>query len=302
MIIYNIIYNTKLITTVLLFLNKFIEETILIDILSDTHFDSWFGYKETPSKECIVGFWRGLKPKGDYLIVAGDIGHNILQNIHILKVLKEEYYKEIIITLGNHDYFLIGVNILIDARTKALKEKSLYLKNNIFVLDGTIVALDGVKFGGAMGWYNNAYIVKNRANLMGIHPINKFNSINKMLQDMWQYHPDYKGTLLDCFDELFEEQYTKLKAVHQSCDVMVSHFNPTTQMEFQTKGWEKDPTTSFFCFDGEDLAIQTTAKLWIYGHTHERKTYIWHNKKFITSALGYKSEHYKGKIVTIEII
>ncbi|QIR80007.1 metallophosphoesterase (plasmid) [Sulfurospirillum diekertiae] len=85
----------------------------LIDILSDTHFDNWFGYphqgnknKLSPPKDAIVGFWRKLKPQGDYLILAGDIGHSIEQNINILKILKELYYKEIILTMGNHDYYV----------------------------------------------------------------------------------------------------------------------------------------------------------------------------------------------------
>ena len=59
---------------------------MLVDIISDLHLDSWFGYKTIPNKEMVIGFWRSLKPKGDYLIVAGDIGHNILQNVSVLKI------------------------------------------------------------------------------------------------------------------------------------------------------------------------------------------------------------------------
>lgn len=273
-----------------------------VDILSDTHFDSWFGFKEMPDKESIIGFWRTLKPKGNYLIVAGDLGHNIVQNIHILKVLKEVFYKEIIITLGNHDCYLVGFKLFQSIDSKIKNSLKRYKESGIIVLDGTVVEIEGVKLGGAMGWYNNAYVVKNRTHLLGVHHINQLNTTNAFLQNLWHSHPDCKGTGMEYFDALFEEEYAKLKAVHQSCDVMVSHFNPSANMEFQTKGWEKDPTTSFFCFDGEELAIKTSAKVWIYGHTHEHKMYIWHNKKFVTSALGYKGEHYKGKITTREII
>lgn len=275
---------------------------MLVDIISDLHLDSWFGYKTIPNKEMVIGFWRTLKPKGDYLIVAGDIGHNILQNVSVLKILKEVYYKEIIITLGNHDLFLVGFNLLETAQTKAKKSKKLYRQNGIIVLDSDVVELEGIKFGGAMGWYNNAYVVKNKENLLGLQHIHHFENVDTFMNHVWQQHPDCKGTQLQCFDELYQEEYIKLEAVHQACDVMVSHYNPSTKMEFQTKGFERDETTAFFCFDGEALAIKTTAKVWIYGHTHEHKMYIWHNKKFVTSALGYKSEHYKGKIVTREIV
>ena len=83
-----------------------------VDILSDTHFDNWFGYNTIPDKETVVEFWRSLKPKGDYLIIAGDIGHDLIQNIAVLNILKEVFYKEIIITLGNHDHYVIGFNLL----------------------------------------------------------------------------------------------------------------------------------------------------------------------------------------------
>ncbi len=101
---------------------------------------------------------------------------------------------------------------------------------------------------------------------------------------------DAKYTRLRRFDELFEEEYAKLEAVHQQCDVMVSHYNPSIEMKFQHTQYAKDITTSFFCFDGEKLAIHTRAKVWIYGHTHDSKMYIWHNRKFITNTLGYCSD------------
>ena len=131
-----------------------------VDILSDTHFDNWFGYNTIPDKEMVVEFWRSLKPKGDYLIIAGDIGHDLIQNIAVLNILKEVFYKEIIITLGNHDHYVIGFNLLETARSKAKKSKKLYKQNGIIVLDGDIVEIEGIKFGGAKGWYHSAYVKK----------------------------------------------------------------------------------------------------------------------------------------------
>lgn len=84
-----------------------------IDILSDTRFDSWLGYphaddpkKLYPHTQSVVSLWRRFKPKSEYLVLAGDIGHSIEQNLHVLKILKEHFYKEIILTLGNHDYYV----------------------------------------------------------------------------------------------------------------------------------------------------------------------------------------------------
>lgn len=132
-----------------------------IDILSDTHFDSWFGYPQVgtsqgfPSKDEIIGFWRKLNPRGQYLILAGDIGHSIEQNVHILKHLKEAFYEEIILVLGNHDYYLIGHEYTTTypegGVQKASYAKEAYSKNGFHLLDGTTVTLEGITFGGAMG-------------------------------------------------------------------------------------------------------------------------------------------------------
>lgn len=276
-----------------------------IDIISDLHLDSWFGSNHIPSHDQVIELWRHLNPKSEYLVIAGDIGHTIEQNIQVLTTLKEVYYKEIIIVLGNHDLFLADKDLQETAYSKAERSKNLYRQNGIIVLDGDITEIEGIRFGGAMGWYNSAYVTKNQDNLIRVSCEPFDGSVDRFLQDLWQLHPDAKGMRLKRYDELFQAEFAKLEAIHQSCDVMISHFNPTINMEFQTKGFEKDPSTSFFCFDGESLVVNTSAKLWIFGHTHERKSYMWHDKQFITNTLGYKDrlQYYPaGKVLTLEII
>ena len=72
-------------------------------------------------------------------------------------------------------------------------------------------------------------------------------------------------------------------------------------MNHQTPGWEKNPTTSFFCFNAEELIQTMRANLWIYGHNHTSYDYTSNDKRFITNALGYKGEAKEMKIVAIEI-
>lgn len=73
-----------------------------IDILSDLHINSWSKHLLPDGKE-VRRIWEPLKPKGEVLIVAGDIGEIPLQNANFLKTLKKLYYKEIVCVLGNHD-------------------------------------------------------------------------------------------------------------------------------------------------------------------------------------------------------
>lgn len=285
-----------------------------IDILSDTHFDSWFGYphqnnknKLSPPKDAIVGFWRKLKPQGDYLILAGDIGHSIEQNINILKMLKELYYKEIILTLGNHDFYVADreyKTLYQNGIQKAAEAKNRYQEAGMIVLDGTIEEIEGIKFGGAMGWYHSAYVLKNQRLLNEMQASHYYSSLDRFLQELWSdCINDKRYTKLSLFDELFEEEYAKLKAVHRACDVMVSHYNPSILCEHQNMPYARNPSTSFFCFDGEDLVKNMSGNLWIYGHTHESKSFSWHNKEIITNALGYSHELSNPcQIVTKEII
>lgn len=79
-----------------------------VSILSDLHLDSHF-----PSSGITEAMVRKLfdpifTPNGvdaaDVLIIAGDLGHDNDQNITIIRVLREIYFKHIICVLGNHDY------------------------------------------------------------------------------------------------------------------------------------------------------------------------------------------------------
>lgn len=285
-----------------------------IDILSDTHFDSWFGYpsmddpkKLYPHKESVISLWRRFKPKAECLVLAGDIGHSIPQNLHILKILKEEFYKDIILTLGNHDYYLADreyKTVYQNGVEKATQAKRLYQEAGMIVLDGSVVELEGVRFGGAMGWYNSAYVHKNKSKLGAMQASYYYPNLEGFLQELWSdCINDKRYSRLDFFDELFDEEYAKLEAVHRACDVMISHYNPSIFFEHQTRQWARNPSTAFFCFDGEALIKNMTGNLWIYGHTHNSMRYSLHGKECMTNALGYQSERPQpNTIITQEII
>lgn len=285
-----------------------------IDILSDTHFDSWLGYphaddpkKLYPHTQSVVSLWRRFKPKSEYLVLAGDIGHSIEQNLHVLKILKEHFYKEIVLTLGNHDYYVADreyKRIYQNGIEKANDAKKRYEDAGMRVLDGTVVDIEGVRFGGAMGWYHSAYAHKNRAKLGAMQASYHYPSLEGFLQELWSdCLNDKRYTKLDFFDELFHEEYAKLEAIHQKCDVMVSHYNPSIVFEHQSKQWARNSSTAFFCFDGESLIKNMHGNLWIYGHTHDSMCYSLHGKECITNALGYYNECPKpNTVITKEII
>lgn len=137
-----------------------------VDYFSDPHCDFWFNPKQTLSYEKLDAQFKHYipSPRGEVLLIAGDLGHSNRQNIEILQAIQKIYgYKHIICVLGNHDYYLssaaqrLGFNEnslarVAQMRTLINKEEGLYC------LDGNVIEIKGVRFGGCDSWYSDAYL------------------------------------------------------------------------------------------------------------------------------------------------
>lgn len=270
-----------------------------IDILSDVHFDNYFYGKYT--NDDVIKFYSqfiDFKNCGDALVIAGDIGHNNTQNIKILKILKQ-YYKNIICVLGNHDYYLLG------KENKSLFKDSFERVNNMrelinceagmYCLDGFIVEIDGVKFGGCDGWYNDGYFGRQ-------YPTESFTrkSTNVMWRNIMNDAEFIYG--VENFDDIFEIERPKIEKVFKECDVMITHINPSAKNEHININYQNNPSNVFFCFEGEKYLKNGNMKYWIFGHTHEELEYIEHNVHCICNPLGYFNESGNGKWVKIRQI
>ena len=198
-----------------------------IDILSDLHFDNYFYNKY--SKDDVINFYSQIidfKNCGDVLVIAGDLGHNNHQNIKILKILKE-FYKNIVCVLGNHDYYLNGKenkSLFKGSFERVSNMRELINKQeNIYCLDGDIIEIDGIKFGGCNGWYNEGYLQVN-------YPDEFFPKYSTNI--MWQNStPDYINILeIENFDDFYEIEKPKIERVYKECDVMITHINPSAKI------------------------------------------------------------------------
>jgi predicted phosphodiesterase len=270
-----------------------------IDILSDVHFDNYFYGKYT--NDDVIKFYSqfiDFKNCGDVLVIAGDIGHNNTQNIKILKILKQ-YYKNIICVLGNHDYYLLG------KENKSLFKDSFERVNNMrelincesgmYCLNGDIIELDGIKFGGCDGWYNDGYFGRQ-------YPTESFTrkSTNVMWRNIMNDAEFIYG--VENFDDIFEIERPKIEKVFKECDVMITHINPSAKNEHININYQNNPSNVFFCFEGEKYLKNGNMKYWIFGHTHEELEYIEHNVHCICNPLGYFNESGNGKWVKIRQI
>jgi predicted phosphodiesterase len=293
---------------------------MLIDVLSDLHINSYF--KElNPSENKIKIFWENLNPKGEILIIAGDIGEIIQQNVKFLSTLKKLFYKEIICVFGNHDLHCLTDRIiymydenkeLIEQKTyksyqdKIEESKKLYKENSIHLLDGEIINIEGINIGGAMGWYDGKYTEIHNISL-GNHWLDQYRSFSD-LNELWNAcMPDNDIKTLKSFDSLFKVEYEKLNKIIKDCDIIISHINPSLQKEHQNPFFKESPSTSFYCFDGEDLMRNFKGKFWFFGHSHFNSNYLIKNKdnnfNLLSNTLGYPDENKRiyNKIITIKI-
>lgn len=221
-----------------------------IDYLSDLHFDYYFNVKFPLTTNTVKSLFDGIflndgkKEPADILIIAGDLGHYNEQNIEMLKILQKEYYKNIICVLGNHDYYLTNRSQKDDygmrsfARIEAMRNM-INECDNIYCLDGDVIEIDGVRFGGAMGWYDDSYLR---------HYYGDFTQ--KEINTMWQKINQDSDFLYGVknYDDLYKIEYPKLEKVYKDCDVMITHINPSYLHEYISEKYHNQQGNTFFYF------------------------------------------------------
>ena len=141
---------------------------MIVDILSDLHLDFYFKPHLTTA-ENIAPFFKlvftddDTRKIGDVLIIAGDIGHYNEQNIEVLRILQKEFYRHIICVLGNHDYYLVDSEAKFTFENNSFKRaedmrKLINNEKNMYCLDGEVIEIEGIRFGGADSWYDEGYV------------------------------------------------------------------------------------------------------------------------------------------------
>lgn len=272
-----------------------------VDYLSDLHIDFYFDKNNRILDEDIYRLYHPIITKnnreiGDLLVIGGDLGHYNWQNIRVLKYLKDKYYKNIICVLGNHDYYVFtdercqfenSFKRVEKMRDLINKEKGLYC------LNGKIIEFDGVKFGGADGCYNDGYIKRY---------CQEENYSQESINRLWKENlNDFRNLLgVDKYDDIYKVELPKIKAVIDKCDVMITHVCPSINDEHFTPHYRGNILNTFFSFSGEDFLKRTSAKVWIYGHTHEFNEFKEYGVKCMVNAMGYPGESDYGKNVVMK--
>ena len=280
-----------------------------IDYISDLHIDMYFDAHKELEEEAFRTLFEdiildhGNRKPGNVLVIAGDLGHSNAQNQRMLFILQKLYYKDIVFVLGNHDYYLTedldskqykdSFERVSEMREWAGKQK------HIHCLDGTVVEIEGIKFGGCDGWYDGTYAYRHFEQ-------NSYLPKESVLADLWRTSnidpKRIKG--VKHFKELWEVERKKIHKVYRKCDVMVTHTNPSIKKDHWVESVRENKTNAFFTFDGLGYAKSGSMKYWLFGHTNTVNAYEAYGVQFKCNPIGYDDGSYMGdwsKIRSIEI-
>ena len=283
-----------------------------IGYISDLHIDAWLKGTNANSPtvfnhidtyiESILGD-VSLENRLDVLIIAGDIGHYHNQNICLLKKLKM-YTDFMIIVHGNHDMYLISNKQRLKYKFNSFKRLQelkdwCNTQEDIFYLDGDVVQIDGITFGGcSLSW--DASFLENLTNKQ----ISKEYVINLFKEYMNDSILIFNGHYKNNFDpfKYLEDELEKLNNLKEfPVDVMVSHYSPIVPPQLRPS-FSTNPITTFYYFDGKKDAEELNPMCWIFGHTHDEQEFEYNNTKFLCNPLGYPGEKTNRTIKILEII
>lgn len=279
---------------------------------SDLHVDFWVSEvnpqnpkTKTKLKKYIEDI---LKPvPADVLIVAGDIGHYNLQNIELLKLLKE-YYAHVIVVTGNHDMYLINQSTSKKYKHDSFKRLTEFYNfcsaNGIVCLNGTKVTIDGITIGGTSMWYNlprESDIIgwktsMNDSRLIKSGKVNEFYVPLAYSGGYWHIESTFDT------QKYYENEVAKLRDLGE-CDVFVSHVLPIVMPDDvrDSRYSKNDRFNIFYESDNIELLKATGATKCIFGHTHINAKFQQDGIDFYASAIGYPSENKYNTIEVFEI-
>lgn len=268
-----------------------------IDITSDLHLDMHFNPAKALKKSKLKVFFDKILEtrESDILVVSGDLGHYNYQIANIFQYIRDNYYTHIVCVLGNHDYYLLNktqvqkYNRNSFNRVEELRGMLNSIKG-VHCLNGNVVEIDGVRFGGCDSWYDGSYYHTFRS------------TYGKDIVEYWKRTMNDARKIygIDDFYDLLSLEKEKLEAIYQKCDVLVTHVSPSIDEDNLSSYKQGDKITAFYTFEGKKFLENTSATHWIFGHMHFAKHYEKFGVKCISSALGYPKQKANYKVSTIE--
>ena len=242
--------------------------------------------------------------KETILILAGDLwlGTKFIEygNFSWIEIMSERF-KEVLIVLGNHDYWPQGGLTIENAAYRCnclLVDRGL---NNVIVLDRDSFEIDDILFVGCTLW----------TDMNKCDPLTMYNMPLHMAYDgkiTYETGPNgyYKKFTSQKWISTFylHRDYLKL-IVEKNKDkkiVVITHHIPVTHI--YDPMYENDPSNGYYMSDLSDFILDNPhIKLWCYGHTHFTSDEILGSTRLYNNSVGYQGEHKEQqKLVKHEVL
>jgi predicted phosphodiesterase len=273
---------------------------MIVGYISDLHIDFYVKAFQAPLKY-YKRFFKDLKGI-DVLVIAGDMGHYNEQFMKLTEYILEDYPDiHIIFIGGNHELYLLSKS----ARKKyehnswnRLKELEEYAatKDRLHYLDGNMVVIDNVVFGGIMGWYRVVDYAK------WLNASNDSNYITEgiVLSSPRPYTYNPRPASFDV-DKVFEGEVEKL--LNLKVDVLITHIPMISIPPEHNPQYADSVFNEFYMVDLKEFVKSTEAKYYIFGHIHQAVDFIEDDIHCISNPVGYPDEcdPKTFKIKTLEI-
>ena len=243
---------------------------------SDIHLDHYFGSNTTVT--AIKKYLEKVLLPADVLCIAGDISDHtdvFAKGIDAACDL----YKDVVFCLGNHDYAIHRALSVETSDEKVRRMLGKIKSKNSHIVDGNVVEINKIKFGGTFSGYDFSYSYKH------------FGLTEEEMLQRWKSWYDGRFWNFPGMSplDIFKKEYKKLQnCIDEGVQVMLTHTGP---LAYQIKPEYHNFMTGYFYFDGMKLLDQMPeGSIWQYGHTHDSKYLDLGNVRLFANPEGYPGE------------
>lgn len=224
--------------------------------------------------------------KNSLLIISGDFSNYSSHTIYFLNQISQ-YFDQIAIVFGNHDYYLIDYHHAAKYKFDSIQKinecyKEIKNINNIHVLGEEfdhILNYKNLKIGGTTLFSNPYFNDKTTFFYKNFMADFKYIYIDNNIKDINEKQVKY---------------YNQLN--NENLNIFVSHFPIITTHSHTIDNRLNDGSHSSF----KTIVDEIIAPINFFGHVHERNSYKIADCRFYTNCAGYKGEYENCEIKKIK--
>lgn len=237
-------------------------------------------------------------PKADICICVGDVANSIDDCIaFLLRVIEPKM--PVVLVLGNHDFYGGGIDFALERARRLIEGTRIYL------LENQALVLEDCRFIGATLWTDFCVSVgddehipaeERRAKAFGLVPSKMMDFFSIFRSD--ERLPGENGmvTVKEIFDRHRESRAfidQELGEAFSGRTIVLTHHAPL--MQSFDPNFFGQITNAAFASDLSDLIKRRRPSVWVHGHIHRFRDYMYDKTRVICNPVGYQPERdYSG--------